>query len=70
MKTIKDTTGLLIQHSIMVAPQEINDNADWSLVQSKKTQKKRQKAKQENLATFPPLPSIQKMMCRTSGMVG
>ena len=44
----------------MVAPHELNDDASWTLVQSKKTQKERQKAKQENLAAFPPLPSIQK----------
>ena len=44
----------------MVAPRELNDDAGWTLVQSKKTRKERQNAKEENLATFPPLPSIQK----------
>ena len=44
----------------MVAPEELNDDAGWTHVQSKKTQKERQKAKEENLTAFPPLPSIQK----------
>ena len=44
----------------MVAPEELNDDTDWTLVQSKKTWKERQKAKEENLTAFPPLPSIQK----------
>ena len=44
----------------MVAPQELNDDTGWTLVQSKKTWKERQKAKEENLTAFPPLPSIQK----------
>ena len=59
MKTTKDTTGLITQDSIMVAPQQLNDDAGWTLVQSKKTQKERKKAKQEQLAAFPPLPNIQ-----------
>ena len=44
----------------MVALQELNDDVSWILVQYKKTQKERQKVKQKNLATFPPLPNIQK----------
>ena len=44
----------------MVAPQELNDDAGWTLDQSKKTWKERQKAKEENLTAFPPLPSIQR----------
>ena len=60
MKNAKDTTGLITQDSIMVAPQELNDDAGWILVQSKKTWKERQKAKEENLAAFSPLLSIQK----------
>ncbi len=39
----------------MVAPQELNDDAGWTLVQSKKTQKERSKARQDNMAAFPPL---------------
>ena len=60
MKITKDTTWLITQDSIMVAPQEVNDDANWTLVESKKTQKERKKAKQENFAAFPPLPSIKK----------
>ena len=55
MKTNKDTTGLITQASIMVAPQELNDDANWTLVQSKKTRKQKEKERQEHLAQFPPL---------------
>ena len=60
MKTAKDTTGLITQDSIMVAPQQLNDDTSWTLIQSKKTWKERKEAKQANLAAFPPLSSIQK----------
>ena len=62
MKTTKDPTGLITQDSIIVAPQELNDDASWTLIQSKKTRKERQKAKEKNLTAFPPLPSIQEDM--------
>ena len=60
MKITNDTTGLITHDSIVVTPQELNDDAGWALVQSKKTRKEIQKAKEEDLAAFPPLPSIQK----------
>ena len=44
----------------MVAPRELNVDAGWTLIQSKKTRKERQKAKEENLTAFLALPSIQK----------
>ncbi len=43
----------------MVALQELNDDVGWTLVQSKKTQKERAKARQENMAAFPLLPYTQ-----------
>ena len=60
MKTTKDTTGLITKDSIMVAPQQLNDDASWTLVQSKKTQKERKEKQQKELAAFPPLPKIEK----------
>ena len=55
MKTTKDTTGLITQDSIMVSPQKLNDDAGWTLVQSKKIRKARAKVRQEHMADFPPL---------------
>ena len=43
----------------MVAPQELNDDAGWTLVQSKKTRKERVKARQEHMAAFLPLSCTQ-----------
>ena len=42
----------------MVAPQELNDDANWTLVESKQIQKLRQKESLQNLAQFPPLPTV------------
>ena len=58
MKTVKDTTGLITQDSIMVASHELND-ASWNLVQSKNAWKERSKSRQEHMPTFPPLPHTQ-----------
>ena len=58
MKTNKDPKGLITQDSIMVAPRELNDDANWTLVESKQTRKLREKERLENLAQFPPLPTV------------
>ena len=39
MKTNKDPKGLITQDSIIVAPQELNDDTNWTLVESKQTRK-------------------------------
>ena len=58
MKTNNDPKGLITQDSIMVAPQELNDNANWTLVESKQTRKLQEKERLQNLAQFPPLPTV------------
>jgi len=58
MKTNKDPNGLITQESIMVAPQELNDDASWTLVESKKTRKQNKKERLQHLAQFPPLPKV------------
>ena len=42
----------------MVAPQELNDDTNWTLVESKQTRKLREKERLQNLAQFPPLPMM------------
>ena len=50
----------------MVAPQELNDDANWTLVESKQTRKLREKERLENLAQFPPLPTVNEGSVATS----
>ena len=58
MKTNKDHKGLITQDSIMVTPQELNDDAHWTLVESKQTQKFQEKERLQNLTQFPPLLTV------------
>ena len=58
MKTNKDPKGLITQDSIMVAPRELNDDANWTLIESKQTCKLWEKERLQNLAQFPPLPTV------------
>ena len=52
MKTNKDPNGLITQESNMVAPQELFDDASWTIVESKKTRKKNKKERLQHLAQF------------------
>ena len=58
MKTNKDPNRLITQESIIVAPQELNDDASWTLVESKKTLKQNKKERLQRLAQFPPLLKV------------
>ena len=58
MKTDKDPNGLITQESNMVAPQELFDDASWTIVESKKTRKQNKKERLQHLAQFPPLPKV------------
>ena len=60
MKTEKDHKGLITQGSIMVAPQEVYDNTNWTLVESKQTRNLKEKERLQHMAKCPPLPTVNK----------
>ena len=52
------TQDSIITYSIIVAPQELNDDTNWTLVESKQTHKLQEKKRLQNLAQLPHLPTV------------